>query len=131
MEDCASRIRGRVQITTDGHKAYLEAVENAFGADIDYAQLQKIYGAPSENEKHVTVIVDFLQESIGKPCESPHPHAECEIRPLDIGRAPMLGVRIATHNFHVATDAGCGRIVRSRGKTVQATISAAYTPPCE
>jgi hypothetical protein len=50
MEDCARRIRGRVQITTDGHKVYLDAVENAFGADIDYAQLQKIYGAPSENE---------------------------------------------------------------------------------
>jgi IS1 family transposase len=50
MEDCASRIRNRVQITTDGHKAYLEAVENAFGADIDYAQLQKIYGAVNENE---------------------------------------------------------------------------------
>jgi IS1 family transposase len=50
MEDCASRIRNRVQITTDGHRAYLEAVENAFGADIDYAQLQKIYGASTENE---------------------------------------------------------------------------------
>jgi IS1 family transposase len=50
MEDCASRIKNRVQITTDGHRAYLEAVENAFGADIDYAQLQKIYGAPSEND---------------------------------------------------------------------------------
>ena len=50
MEDCASRIKNRVQITTDGHKAYLEAVENAFGADIDYAQLQKIYGASGENE---------------------------------------------------------------------------------
>src|SRR5208337_2646236 len=50
MEDCASRIKNRVQITTDGHKAYLEAVENAFGADIDYAQLQKIYGASLENE---------------------------------------------------------------------------------
>jgi IS1 family transposase len=50
MEDCASRIKNRVQITTDGHKAYLEAVENAFGADIDYAQLQKIYGAVTENE---------------------------------------------------------------------------------
>jgi IS1 family transposase len=50
MEDCASRIRNRVQITTDGHRAYLDAVENAFGADIDYAQLQKIYGAPSEND---------------------------------------------------------------------------------
>jgi IS1 family transposase len=50
MEDCAKRIRNRVQITTDGHKGYLEAVENAFGADIDYAMLQKIYGAPSEND---------------------------------------------------------------------------------
>jgi IS1 family transposase len=49
MEDCASRISNRVQITTDGHKAYLEAVESAFGADIDYAELQKIYGAPTEN----------------------------------------------------------------------------------
>src|ERR1700692_2683622 len=37
MEDCASRIRGRVQITTDGHKAYLEAVEHAFGAVVDSA----------------------------------------------------------------------------------------------
>lgn len=51
MEDCANRIKNRVQITTDGHKAYLEAVENAFGADIDYAQLQKIYGAPSDEEQ--------------------------------------------------------------------------------
>jgi IS1 family transposase len=50
MQDCASRIRNRVQITTDGHRAYLDAVEDAFGADIDYAMLQKIYGAPSENE---------------------------------------------------------------------------------
>jgi IS1 family transposase len=50
MGDCASRIRNRVQITTDGHRAYLDAVENAFGADIDYAMLQKIYGAPSEND---------------------------------------------------------------------------------
>jgi IS1 family transposase len=51
MEDCASRISNRVQITTDAHRAYLEAVESAFGADIDYAQLQKIYGAPSEDHK--------------------------------------------------------------------------------
>jgi len=48
MEDCASRIKGRVQLTTDGHRAYLEAVEGAFGADIDYATLQKIYGASEE-----------------------------------------------------------------------------------
>ncbi len=50
MQDCAERIHGRVQITTDGHRAYLEAVENAFGDDCDYAVLQKIYGAPSDEE---------------------------------------------------------------------------------
>lgn len=51
MEDCADRIRGRIQITTDGHKAYLEAVEGAFGMDVDFATLQKIYGASEETEK--------------------------------------------------------------------------------
>jgi hypothetical protein len=45
MRDVAARIRGRVQLTTDGHRAYLNAVEDAFGADVDYAVLQKIYGA--------------------------------------------------------------------------------------
>jgi IS1 family transposase len=50
MNDCADRIQGRVQITTDGHRVYLDAVEDAFGADVDYAQLQKIYGAAEENE---------------------------------------------------------------------------------
>ena len=39
-----------VQITTDGHRVYLDAIEDAFGADVDYAQLQKIYGAAEENE---------------------------------------------------------------------------------
>lgn len=50
MKDAASRIQGRVQITTDGHKAYLVAVEEVFGAYVDYAQLQKTYGASLENE---------------------------------------------------------------------------------
>ena len=44
MDDLRSRLANRVQLTTDGHKAYLEAVEGAFGADIDYAMLVKIYG---------------------------------------------------------------------------------------
>ncbi len=45
MDDLRSRLATRVQLTTDGHRAYLEAVEEAFGADVDYAQLVKIYGA--------------------------------------------------------------------------------------
>ena len=44
MQDVASRLTNRVQLTTDGHAPYLQAVEDAFGADVDYAQLVKIYG---------------------------------------------------------------------------------------
>lgn len=47
MDDLRSRLENRVQLTTDGHKAYLEAVEGAFGGDVDYAQLIKLYGQPS------------------------------------------------------------------------------------
>ena len=51
MDDVASRLANRVQLTSDGHKAYLEAVEGAFGADVDYAMLVKIYGASSDSAK--------------------------------------------------------------------------------
>lgn len=44
MADLASRLRNRVQISSDGYHAYLEAVEDTFGADVDYAQLVKVYG---------------------------------------------------------------------------------------
>jgi IS1 family transposase len=44
ISDLAGRLANRVQLTSDGHKPYLEAVESAFGADIDYAMLVKIYG---------------------------------------------------------------------------------------
>jgi IS1 family transposase len=46
IDDLASRLAHRVQLTTDGHKAYLTAVEQSFGADVDYAMLDKIYSAP-------------------------------------------------------------------------------------
>jgi IS1 family transposase len=45
MDDLRARLANRVQITTDGHRAYLEAVEGAFGSDVDYAQIIKMYGA--------------------------------------------------------------------------------------
>jgi hypothetical protein len=44
--DLALRLANRVQLTSDGHRPYLEAVEQSFGADIDYAMLIKIYGEP-------------------------------------------------------------------------------------
>ena len=44
MQDVADRLANRVQLTTDAHKAYLDAIEGAFGADVDYAKLIKLYG---------------------------------------------------------------------------------------
>ena len=51
MKDLAGRLTNRVQLTTDGHSAYLNAVEGVFGSEIDYAMLQKIYGSAPEGEK--------------------------------------------------------------------------------
>jgi IS1 family transposase len=49
--DLAERLSNKVQLTTDGHKVYLNAVESAFGGDIDYAMLVKIYGEEPGGEK--------------------------------------------------------------------------------
>jgi IS1 family transposase len=48
MQDLKDRLANRVQLTTDGHRPYLDAVENAFGGDIDYAMLVKLYGSSGE-----------------------------------------------------------------------------------
>lgn len=52
VDDLASRLAHRVQLTTDGLKVYLEAVEGAFGCDIDYAQLVKVYAATQEETRY-------------------------------------------------------------------------------
>ena len=52
LQDVADRISTRIQLTTDGLKVYLEAVEGAFGAEIDYAQLVKLYGASQEETRY-------------------------------------------------------------------------------
>lgn len=51
IDDLAARLANRVQLTSDGHKAYLNAVEGAFGADVDYAMLVKLYGASPDSAK--------------------------------------------------------------------------------
>jgi hypothetical protein len=51
IEDLKSRLPSHIQLTNDGHRAYLEAVESAFGGNVDYAQLAKIYGATWEGQK--------------------------------------------------------------------------------
>ncbi len=57
VSDLAPRLASRVQITTDGLKAYVEAVEESFGADVDYAQLVKIYGEAPEGQRRYSPAV--------------------------------------------------------------------------
>jgi hypothetical protein len=62
--DLADRLANRVQLTTDGLKAYLEAVEDTFGIDIDYAMLVKLYGKdPNESEHRYSPAVCIGCES--------------------------------------------------------------------
>ena len=51
MDDLAGRLAHRVQLTTDGHRPYLEAIEGAFGSEIDYAILVKLYSNPPTGEQ--------------------------------------------------------------------------------
>src|SRR5439155_21210624 len=70
MNDLRSRLANRVQLTSDGHKAYLVAVEEAFGADVDFAQLVKIYGASGETETRYSpakCLGAIPQEVCGEP----------------------------------------------------------------
>ena len=70
VADLASRLTNRVQITTDGHKAYLDAVDQAFGIDVDYAMLEKIYASPVEGQKRYSppVCVGAKQQAVtGNP----------------------------------------------------------------
>jgi IS1 family transposase len=52
MDDLRERLANRVQLTTDGHRAYLSAVEEAFGADVDYGMLVKLYGGETGGQGH-------------------------------------------------------------------------------
>jgi len=70
IEDLASPLANRVQLTTDGHKPYLTAVDRAFGEEIDYAQLVKIYGADVEGQKRYSpaqCIGTRVEPIIGEP----------------------------------------------------------------
>jgi IS1 family transposase len=73
MQDLASRLSNCVQLTTDGHRVYLDAVEQAFGASIDYAVLVKIYGSerPGEARYSPATCTGCIERPvIGKP--NPH-----------------------------------------------------------
>lgn len=77
MSDLAGRLSHRVQLTTDGHKAYLEGVEGAFGHQIDYAQLVKIYGPKTfdDGPERKYSPENFCGTRIGKVIGNPDPQA--------------------------------------------------------
>ena len=73
MDDLRGRLANRVQLTTDGHKAYLNAVEDAFGDDVDYAMLVKLYGEAPEAQKRYSpaACIGAKKENItGRPDEA-------------------------------------------------------------
>jgi IS1 family transposase len=70
MTDLAARLANRVQLTSDGHRAYLSAVADAFGSAIDYATLEKIYGQPVDGQKRYSppeCIGTVRRQIIGNP----------------------------------------------------------------
>ncbi len=70
LKDLASRLANRIQLTTDGHKMYLDAVERAFGVDVDFSQLVKIYGQSIEGQKRYSppVCIGAVKQKInGNP----------------------------------------------------------------
>lgn len=76
MDDLACRLATRVQLTTDGHRAYLEAVEGAFGMDVDYAMLVKLYGEPTGQKGHERKYSPAECTDIRKELISGHPVKE-------------------------------------------------------
>ena len=64
MNDLSSRLSGRVQLITDGHRPYLEAVEEAFGCDVDFAQLVKVFNEETDRKESVKRVIS------GNPVEA-------------------------------------------------------------
>lgn len=76
IQDLQTRLAHRVQLTTDGYRPYLNAVEDAFGADVDYAMLVKLYGMPRETEERYSP--DQIVNAIPIPVSgNPKPWAIC------------------------------------------------------
>jgi IS1 family transposase len=70
VDDIAKRVKGRVQITTDALRTYVNVIENAFGGQADYAQLHKVYSAAQENETRYSparCIGCAMKEVSGRP----------------------------------------------------------------
>jgi IS1 family transposase len=71
MQDIADRLKNRVQLTTDGMNAYLDAIDNVFGSQIDYAQLVKIYGGHQDEVRYSPAVCTGAKKTsiVGNPDE--------------------------------------------------------------
>ena len=86
VNDLAKRVKGRVQITTDALKTYVNVIEDAFGAEVDFAQLHKVYRAPMENETRYSpakCIGCSTKEVSGSPRSEACVHILCGKAELD------------------------------------------------
>lgn len=93
MEDLASRVTTRIQITTDGLRAYAEAVEGAFGMDVDYAMLIKLYGAPSDRPDTRYSPAECIGTRIAVLSGSPDPRRICTSHIERMNLNVRMGIR--------------------------------------
>jgi len=100
MRDLASRLKNRVQLTTDGHRAYLDAVEAAFSGELDYAMLVKMYGTPPEGQRRYSPAVCLSSE---RTVVRGQPHPE-HINPSYVERQ-TLSMRMGIRQFARLTNA--------------------------
>jgi IS1 family transposase len=100
MVDVASRLIHRVQLTTDGHRCYVEAVEGAFGMKVDYAMLVKISGSPAEPESRYSPRANH-RDKAGSHKRRPRPSAYQHV----ICRATESSMRMSMRRFTRLTNA--------------------------
>jgi len=110
IADLSTRLAHRVQLTSDGHRPYLEAVEAVFGEEIDYAMLQKIYGATAEGGS------GGERKTVSKGTQRAAPEDQEMKSQLVASIARALGVTVYINGVRMLRcDNACRRRSRLRG----------------